>query len=105
MLISDFIRILWHNDDESHNLCGFYRLYDRSSSTLHLVIINSFFSSFDTVYKSVCGRVRKRIKNEISAEGYRLHLQPTGVGIPMQRRQRGRKRVEVGGGAKSRSAR
>lgn len=33
---------------------------------------------------------------------YRLHLQPTRVGIPMQKEQRGGKRVEVGGGVKRR---
>ena len=38
---------------------------------------------------------------------YRLHLQPTGVGIPMQWRQRGGKRAggEAGGGVKRRGVR
>lgn len=36
---------------------------------------------------------------------YRLHLQPTRVGIPMQKEQRGGKRVEVGGGVKRRRVR
>ena len=50
-------------------------------------------------------RERERVaQREEEREGwvrYRLHLQPTGVGIPMLRRQRGGKRAEVGGGAKA----
>lgn len=44
-------------------------------------------------------RERKR-ESERGTVGYRLRLQPTGVGIPMQNRQRGGKRAEVGGGVK-----
>lgn len=81
-------------------------------SALHIFQTES--ASTLTVFLQIRLCVRERECERGSGRGrerwwgrYRLHLQPTGVGIPMQWRQRGGKRAggEVGGGVKRRGVR
>ncbi len=91
----------------SLGLEDFHKIWEIPLSALHL-LTNRLCINFDSVCKSWFVWQRAGWERDRERKGevrYRLHLQPTGVGIPMQKRQRGGKRAEVGGGVKRRRVR